>query len=181
MDNPVTSLPSPKSEATIASAAKQPVSAQKARVGSPLVHVVPGRAKDASQSVQAAEALSTGRDGAFFPENTVPRWTLSSDGTLQRSLDSGRSWQTISVSSQTIFRALSAHGQDIWVGGAAGTLFHSSDAGQHWIQVRPTIDNEALADDIIGVEFRDALHGKLSSARQETWITADAGQTWQKQ
>jgi photosystem II stability/assembly factor-like uncharacterized protein len=118
---------------------------------------------------------------AFFPENLVPRWTLSADGTLQRSLDSGRSWQTIPVSSQTIFRALSANGLDIWVGGAAGALFHSADAGQHWTQVRPVVNGEALTDDIIGVEFRDALHGKLTSARQETWITADTGQTWQKQ
>jgi hypothetical protein len=43
------------------------------------------------------------------------------------------------------------------------------------------VNGEALADDIIGVEFRDTLHGKLTSAREETWITADGGQTWQKQ
>ena len=117
---------------------------------------------------------------SFFPENVIPRWTLSADGTLQRSLDSGSTWQTIPVSSQTIFRALAANGQDIWVGGAAGALFHSSDAGQHWSQVRPVVDGEVLADDIIGVEFRDALHGKLTSSMEETWITADGGQTWQK-
>jgi hypothetical protein len=162
----------------------------------PFVDVVPGRAKDAvtePQTAQARAAIGGGlaakktmapapnaTDDAFFPENVIPRWTLSADGTLQRSLDSGSSWQTIPVSSQTIFRALAANGQDIWVGGAAGALFHSSDAGQHWTQVRPVVDGEILADDIIGVEFRDALHGKLTSSLQETWITADGGQTWQK-
>jgi hypothetical protein len=163
----------------------------------PFVDVVPGRAKDAvtePQTAQARAAMGGGlvakksmapaapnaTDEAFFPENVIPRWTLSADGTLQRSLDSGSSWQTIPVSSQTIFRALAANGQDIWVGGAAGALFHSSDAGQHWTQVRPVVDGEVLADDIIGVEFRDALHGKLTSSLQETWITADGGQTWQK-
>jgi hypothetical protein len=163
----------------------------------PFVDVVPGRAKDAvtePQTAQARAAMGGGlaakktmapvapnaTDEAFFPENVIPRWTLSADGTLQRSLDSGSTWQTIPVSSQTIFRALAANGQDIWVGGAAGALFHSSDAGQHWTQVRPVADGEILADDIIGVEFRDALHGKLTSSMEETWITADGGQTWQK-
>jgi len=174
----------------------KPVEMAEARTASPFVDVVPGRAKNAlaeSQSSAAEQptggplAMKKGMMGpatgeAFFPENLVPRWTLSADGTLQRSLDSGSSWQTIQVSSQkAIFRALSANGFDIWVGGAAGALFHSSDAGQQWTQVRPVVNGEALADDIIGVEFRDALHGKLTSAKEETWVTADAGQSWQKQ
>jgi len=170
-----------------------PVELAEARTASSFADIVPGRAKDAlaeSQSVQTARAmggpLAMKKDmpaagEAFLPENLIPRWTLSSDGTLQRSLDSGRTWQTIPVSSRTIFRALSATGFDIWVGGAAGSLFHSSDAGQQWTQVRPVANGEALRDDIIGVEFRDALHGKLTSSIQETWITSDAGQTWQKQ
>ncbi len=170
-----------------------PVEMAEARTASSFADIVPGRAKDAlaeSQSAPTAKAMAgtlamnkgmPAASDAFLPENLIPRWTLSSDGTLQRSLDSGRTWQTIPVSSHTIFRALYAAGFDIWVGGAAGSLFHSSDAGQHWTQVRPVANGEALKDDIIGVEFRDALHGKLTSSIQETWITTDAGQTWQKQ
>ena len=169
-----------------------PVEMAEARTPSSFADIVPGRAKDAlaeSQNIPTAEAMAgplamqkgmPAASDAFLPENLIPRWTLSSDGTLQRSLDSGRTWQTIPVSSHTIFRALSATGFDIWVGGAAGSLFHSSDAGQHWTQIRPVANGEVLRDDIIGVEFRDALHGKLTSSIQEIWITADAGQTWQK-
>jgi hypothetical protein len=178
-----------------AAANSRPIEMTDARPASSFANVVPGRAKDAfaeSQGAQAQLAISAPFAGkrsmvslpasnAMVAENLIPRWTLSSDGTLQRSLDSGRTWQTIPVSSQTIFRALAANGLDIWVGGAAGALFHSSDAGQYWTQVRPTVNGEALADDIIGVEFRDALHGKLTSSIEETWVTADAGQTWQKQ
>jgi hypothetical protein len=178
-----------------AAANSRPIEMTDARPASSFANVVPGRAKDAFAESQAAQAqlatsaplagkrsmVSLPASNAMVTENLIPRWTLSSDGTLQRSLDSGRTWQTIPVSSQTIFRALAANGLDIWVGGAAGALFHSSDAGQHWTQVRPTVNGEALADDIIGVEFRDALHGKLTSSIEETWVTADAGQTWQKQ
>ena len=126
------------------------------------------------------EALSVAGD-TFVPTTLAPRWTLSSDGTLQRSLDSGGTWQTIPVSSKTTFRALAANGLDIWVGGSAGALFHSSDAGQHWTQVRAIANGETLVDDIIGVEFTDLLHGKVTTSGSETWVTADAGQSWQEQ
>jgi len=170
-------------------AAPSPVEMADAGVGSRLAEV-PGRAKAAesqdAQSMKAAgNAAQVETSGAavvpLVSTNLPPRWTLSSDGTLQRSRDSGRSWQTIQVADNTIFRALAANGLEIWVGGAAGALFHSSDAGQHWTQVRPVANSEPLVDDIIGVEFTDTLHGKVTTSVQEIWITADAGQTWQKQ
>jgi hypothetical protein len=205
-ENNVASLRVPNSDAKPAFAGRQaanrdnhaaadsrPVEMADARTASPFSGLVPGRAKDAlaeSQGAQAAQATrgplaternTTAASDALILENLIPRWTLSSDGTLQRSLDSGMTWETIPVSSQTIFRALAANGLNIWVGGAAGALFHSSDAGEHWTQVRPVVNGETLVDDIIGVEFRDALHGKLTSSIEGIWITADAGQTWQKQ
>jgi len=173
-------------------AAASPVEMADAGVGFRLAEV-PGRAKAAeSQDAESTKGIgSAGNamqgEGSTAPvvplvsTNLPPRWTLSSDGTLQRSRDSGRTWQTIQVADNTNFRALAANGLEIWVGGAAGALFHSSDAGQHWTQARPVANGEALADDIIGVEFTDTLHGKVTTSVQEIWITADAGQTWQKQ
>jgi hypothetical protein len=170
-------------------AATSPVEMSDAGVGSRLAEV-PGRAKAAESqdalSVKAAGNIaqvetSTAAVVPLVSTNLPPRWTLSSDGTLQRSRDSGRSWQTIQVADNTIFRALAANRLEIWVGGAAGALFHSSDAGQHWTQVRPVANGEALGDDIIGVEFADTLHGKVTTSVQGIWITADAGQSWQKQ
>jgi hypothetical protein len=213
--------------------APNPVETADARPGP---QVVPGRAKAAIvPDTEAGNGMdSTGNIGApteasnaaivpLVSTNLPPRWTLTSDGSLQRSRDSGRTWQTVPVPSKTTLRALAAHGQDIWVGGAAGALFHSADAGRHWTQVRPTVNGEALAADIIGVEFADPAHGKLTTAGAEaqalnrgsqpdqtlqqynfsadssggdvevrktpgpslsgeqTWSTADAGQTWQKQ
>ena len=211
VEKKVASMEVPKPEAKVALRAKQPTSLPKAtaaspveiadaRTASPFSEIVHGRAKDASAESQDSQtekaaggplarkrtvAPSSGVTSlvsdALVPANLVPRWTLSSDGTLQRSLDSGRSWQTIQVSIQTVFRALAANGLDIWVGGSGGALFHSADAGQHWTQVRPVADGETLGDDVIGVEFTDPLHGKLTTSSEETWITADAGQTWQKQ
>ncbi len=114
------------------------------------------------------------------PGHIVARWTLSADGALQRSFDSGKSWQTILVANNAVLRALAANDSDIWVGGAAGALYHSSDAGQHWIQVSPEADGKPLTADIVTVEFSDSRHGKLTTANRETWTTNDAGGTWQE-
>jgi hypothetical protein len=175
-----TATASPK-DANHPVAPASPIEMADARTGSPLAAVVPGRAKDALAEPQNDQSDKFGTTNYAAMTSLAPRWTLSADGTLQRSLDTGATWQTIVVSSKTVFRALAANDLDIWVGGSAGALFHSSDAGEHWTQVRPIANGEALEDDIVGVEFTDTLHGKLTSSAEETWITADAGQTWQKQ
>jgi len=110
---------------------------------------------------------------------SVPRWTLSSDGTLQRSFDAGKTWATIPVAGNSVFRALAAVGANIWVGGSGGSLYRSADAGEHWLKVSPASSGKVLTADIIGVEFTDANHGKLTTADEQIWTTADAGQTWQ--
>jgi hypothetical protein len=208
-----------------------PVEMADARGGSQLAEMVRGKAKDPSQeseakmsvgTLAAPAAVSNAQIVPLVSTNLMPRWTLTSDGTLQRSRDAGRTWQTVAVPSKTILRALAANGLDIWVGGAGGALFHSADAGLHWTQVRPVVNGEPLAADIIGVEFADSMHGKLTFANSqaqglngsqhedralqrydlpagssgdvevqkspgpsvfgtESWTTADAGQTWQKQ
>ncbi len=165
--------------------------------------VAPGKAKEGkdslskAQSVEAtgmASAVTTSAVGGSttLPMQTrnyaqlqnlvklVPRWTLSSEGALQRSLDAGKTWETIPVGSSAVFHALSVLDSDIWVGGSGGALYHSSDSGQYWVQVKPTVDGKSLTADIIGVEFADARNGKLTTASQETWVTTDAGQSWQK-
>jgi len=179
------------------------VSAVEAKAAPAELEIAPGKAKDApsrnaqtalsrddaralshrtmagATSPQFADATSTKNAEPATRGRIVPRWTLSSDGTLQRSLDSGRTWATIPVAGNSVFRALAAVGSDIWVGGSAGSLYRSMDAGEHWLQVKPASSGKVLTADIIGVEFTDANHGKLTTADEQIWTTTDAGQTWQ--
>jgi photosystem II stability/assembly factor-like uncharacterized protein len=109
----------------------------------------------------------------------LPRWSLSPEGRLQRSFNGGRSWDTIPLSGKkTVLRALAATGPEIWVGGDAGALYHSTDSGQHWAHVMPAANGESLTADVIGIESTDTLHAKLTTSDHETWTTADAGQSW---
>ena len=124
-----------------------------------------------------------GQPLSFAPDawwGILPRWTLSADGALQRSLDSGRTWETIPFPNQANFRALAANGLEIWVGGTKGVLYHSEDAGQRWKLVQPAAGGQALTSDIIRVEFTDSLHGTLTTSDKQTWATEDGGQSWQK-
>jgi photosystem II stability/assembly factor-like uncharacterized protein len=123
-----------------------------------------------------ADARSTSQLAGLEP-SLGGQWTLSPEGVLQRSLDSGATWSSVTVASHVALRAVSALGNDVWVGGAGGALFHSSDNGMHWTQVRPSVQGKVLTADIIGVEFKDPAHGRVTTT-YELWTTSDAGKTW---
>ena len=80
-----------------------------------------------------------------------------------------------------VFRAVAAIGPEVWAGGSGGVLYHSLDAGGHWVQVAPSANGATLTGDVISLGFPDAQHVNLTTSTPEIWTTTDAGQTWQKQ
>ena len=150
---------------------------------------IPGRAKDAQEPVTNAEAGavavtaaapdSVKAHAALMVPIAPPRWTLTSDGVLQVSLDFGRSWRPALLPDQGTFHALAVNGaNDIWVGGEKGVLYHSADAGRRWVQVVPSFAGQLLEEDIIGIRFLNPMHGTLTTPTQETWVTEDGGVNW---
>jgi len=134
-----------------------------------------------NQAARSEETVGQKMDRAKLRRSLVSRWTISADGQLQHSIDAGQTWQPVAVAEKASFRALSANGPDIWVGGAAGLLYHSRDSGFAWTQVKPSFAGANLSADIAAIEFTDILHGKITTANGEIWVTEDAGQTWRKQ
>ena len=153
---------------------------------------------------------ANGRSFTDLSPALQPLWAVNAAGALQRSFDKGSTWQTVDVTASgasldlsakmsrakakdagkalrrdtaaaLTFRAVYAAGADVWAGGSAGALYHSQDAGNHWIRVTPASDGTGLTGDILTLEFTDPQHGKLSTSTSEVWTTSDAGQTWQKQ
>jgi hypothetical protein len=118
------------------------------------------------------------RSAIAFPK---PRWQLSPEGRVLRSLNLGETWQPVTVAKDVVFRALCVTGPEVWVGGSKGNLFYSSDAGEHWEQIKPSTDGQTLTADISGIEFADPQHGKVTTTNHQTWITSDGGHNWHKQ
>jgi photosystem II stability/assembly factor-like uncharacterized protein len=145
------------------------------------IFATPPAAPPAEKNLASAEARSNLRAELYRQHADLGRWTISSDGQLQHSIDSGKTWQPVAVAEKATFRALSANGPDLWVGGPAGLLYHSTDAGGHWTQVKPSANGVTLMADVAAIEFTDPQHGKLTTATGQIWSTTDAGQTWKKQ
>lgn len=133
---------------------------------------------------QAVAARSSNANGEAVAKTSSPlsssssstsssSWSLSADGQVQRSFDSGKTWQIVPVAGGIPFRAISSIGDDVWVGGAAGTLYHSADSGGSWTKA-----DAAFSGDIAHIEFSDAQNGLVSTADGEVWITSDGGQSW---
>ena len=99
---------------------------------------------------------------------------------MQRSLDRGATWESVSTPDQRSFRTLSAIGGDVWAGGNAGALYHSADSGQHWTRVVPEVNGEKLTADITRVSFNDLQNGTVSTANGQVWMTSNGGQSWQR-
>ena len=105
-------------------------------------------------------------------------WTIAA-GVLQRSRDSGQSWQTALHADHPLL-CYTPNDQDVWTGGQAGTLFHSADGGATWLQVQPAIKGQPLTSDITHIEVRAEAEVVLSTSNNEIWSSADNGKTWEK-
>ena len=141
--------------------------------------VAPG-AQDKLDSNALVDTAATTNGASIMKELIKTKWTLSSEGLPQRSLDSGKTWEKVHVDRDATFRALSQAGLGVWVGGLRGLLYHSSDVGMHWMRVSPVCEGTTLTADIVRVDFVDGQHGKVTTANQETWATSDGGKTWQR-
>lgn len=125
-------------------------------------------------------AASTIGGAAKLTDLRPPTWRLSDDGLPERSFTSGQ-WEKVQVDHKNGFRALAAQGMEVWVGGAAGLLYHSEDMGLNWRRLIPVAGSSTLTDDITRIELADHLHGKVMTSAGQTWVTSDAGKTWETQ
>lgn len=181
---PVAAVPPPMQPATLQKenqpASPNPLPSAAGSIVSGVVGGGVGTAAKARESV-AQETANRKLALARISSNYIPpRWTISADrSTLLRSTDQGQSWDMVSVASGLVFRAVAALGPEVWVGGKAGALYHSSDQGTHWTQIKPTANGAALTADIVGIDFSDAQHGKLTTSEGKIWTTSDGGASWQ--
>lgn len=109
----------------------------------------------------------------------APSFTLRiTAGFLQRSVDNGLTWQ-LSLHPDHPLLCYAILGRDVWTGGEAGTLFHSTDGGVTWAPVQPAVNAQSLSTDVVSIKFQGP-EMLVSISNHESWSTADGGQTWEK-
>jgi photosystem II stability/assembly factor-like uncharacterized protein len=100
----------------------------------------------------------------------------TNSGIVMKSINSGQTWQTITIPNQTKYlRALEFVGKKYaWAVGRNGTIIHSSDSGNTWVQQQSNVDTT-----LFDVDFDDSLHG-LVAGNGCVLYTDNGGNTWQQ-
>jgi len=142
----------------------------------------PSRARTATSAAKMAmPAMAFPASPALSRHVT---WAITA-GVLQRSLDSGQSWQSALRPDHPLL-CYATHGADVWTGGQAGTLFHSADGGVTWVQMQPSIKGQQLSADVthididVDVDVRGPAEVIVFTSNNETWSSTDGGKTWDK-
>lgn len=96
----------------------------------------------------------------------------------------GVEWvQAGNVPTRSTLNAISAFGDDIWVGGHDGVILHSPDAGNTWVRQRidvwtPDAFEPTAGAPVLDILFVDKNHGFAVGAYSLFLETTDGGATW---
>lgn len=95
---------------------------------------------------------------------------------MMKTQNGGQTWQPITIPNQTKYlRALEFVGRKYaWAVGRNGTIIHSSDSGNTWVQQQSYVDTT-----LFDVDFDDSLHG-LVAGNGCVLYTNDGGALWQQ-
>jgi Photosynthesis system II assembly factor YCF48 len=115
----------------------------------------------------------------IFPSAGNALWRIGYGGHIEKSTDSGQSWQLQQSGVNTQLLAGSAPNNVVcWVVGSSGTILRTTDGGAHWQKLpEPSQVGGALLD-WTSVYATDASHAHIGSVDARHFATADGGQTW---
>ena len=119
-------------------------------------------------------AGSANMKAEMLPESAPSLWRVSG-GKLVRPGETAGTWVEACAGFETVqFATASAHGKELWAGGANAALIHSSDGGATCERV--TLGASAIGT-IVHIEARGAVVQVKSSSGQ-SWSSQDGGKTW---
>ncbi len=169
------------------------------RAGYQQPEVLPMKKHPAETETSATKTESSTLGSLARKMKAPLRWTVSSAGRVIRSLDGGKNWQPVAIAPEVRFRAIAVLDGTVWAGGEGGALFHSSDSGQTWTQrslrVRGFKAMEsapattapaqpappAPSFDIVRIDIAPGGRVTVATSDRQSFVSADAGQTWSQQ
>lgn len=137
----------------------------------------PSANREAGQdAVAASSGLYLNRVLSGAPSSAHPAWRVNTDGQVEHQTEDG--WSRTLADQTVAFRVVYARGNEVWAGGDNGTLFHSSDGGQHWNKVALTGANGPESGAIATIRFSTPQQGIVITAGSIIYTSSDGGATW---
>lgn len=130
------------------------------------------RAKsDAAAGFRANESAS--RYATVLVAGTRTLWRVGPEGSIERSDDTGSTWQRQMSGISVDLLAGSAPSATVcWVVGRGGVVLRTTD-GTTWAQI-----GSPSSTDLVSVEARDANQATVTTADGKRYATSDGGRTW---
>ena len=115
------------------------------------------------------------RLGQVSAPGSITLWRFGPAGTIERSRDSGHSWQPQASPVTTELLSGSAPAENVcWIVGRSGTILRTTD-GEKWEKVHSPAEKDWLA--VVASSTRTAT---ITSQDSQRYSTADGGRTWRR-
>jgi photosystem II stability/assembly factor-like uncharacterized protein len=98
-------------------------------------------------------------------------------GAVMKTTDRGNTWTYLPVDGDN-FTAMDIHGNEIWMCGANGSIFHSTDAGNNWGRQRNGNDLSVRRYMLRSILFTTPMHGWAVGDKGVVIYTRDGGSNW---
>lgn len=98
-------------------------------------------------------------------------------GAVMKTWDGGAHWHYLDPKGDK-FTCMDIHGDELWVCGFAGSVYHSTDAGVHWSRIRNGNDLKLPRLRMLSIVFKDSRTGWASCDDGTVVYTEDGGEHW---
>lgn len=98
-------------------------------------------------------------------------------GTVLKTIDAGNDWNALGVDGDD-FTGISIRGNNIWICGYNGCIFHSSDGGNSWQKQRNGNDVTLIRYRLLDILFTDTQNGWAVGENGVVIHSSDGGANW---
>ncbi len=100
-------------------------------------------------------------------------------GTVMKTTNTGATWSFQDVENDN-FMAMDIHGDEIWMCGYNGGVYHTTDGGSHWGRLRNGNDITLPRYNVLSILFKDELNGWAVCDDGKMIHSDDGGNHWEE-
>jgi photosystem II stability/assembly factor-like uncharacterized protein len=100
-------------------------------------------------------------------------------GAMLKTVDGGKTWNFQNVKDDN-FNAMDIHGDEIWMCGYNGGVYHTYDGGNHWTELRNGNNINLPRYRLLDIAFKDERNGWAAGESGKMIYTDDGGQHWEE-